>query len=154
MTTRPTGLSVPGPAAAGHAGPATLVLAARTNPETARALAALAGHENETGEGLFYSNGSGSETPLLVTATALAERDEATSVVNEGTEPQIPVPHRTRGAVRGPHNPTPSRLEGGTSDEEAHHDSRRCGGPGGARRHPARHRRPRRQPAPRPRRPP
>ena len=63
MTTRQTGLSAPDPAAAGHAGTATLVLAARTNPETARALAALAGHEDEIGEGLFYSNGSGSETP-------------------------------------------------------------------------------------------
>ena len=84
MTTWQTGLSGPDPAAAGHAGTATLVLAARTNPETARALAALAGHEDEIGEGLFYSNGSGSETPLLVTATALAERDEATPVVNEG----------------------------------------------------------------------
>lgn len=58
MTTRQTGLSAPGPAAAGHAGTATLVLAARTNPETARA---LADHENEIGEGCS-------------TATALARR--------------------------------------------------------------------------------
>ncbi len=78
MTTRQTGPSAPRPAAAGQARTATLVLAARTHPETARGLAALAGHQNEIGEGLFYSNGSGAETPLLVTATARVDRDEAT----------------------------------------------------------------------------
>ncbi len=61
-------------------------------------------------------------------------------MLGAGRSYRAPVPHRTRGAVRD-RITHPLPTERGTSDEEAHHDSRRCGGSRSARRRAARHRR-------------